>query len=266
MRPLLSSTRSNNNKWRKVLLGLRLWYFAAALAITAAATLCWFELSASARLPLLTPRPSFALYEDSLVDSGQLDDVLLQQVVEQCMRQQDTFIWLQQSSTGQQVAVWDDHALHVGLGRVDSSCALLHIPLASSDRSIGLCTDAALYIQLLGGWIVPATSHGLKHAQQCGYRSAVMFLEPLYEPWLLWLEQQQHIVTVYAPNFEQLFGYDEAAHKRMRVVLCKVQRCQQLVSKYIEQLHSTATLMYTGECWAHLYLQAEYDLIDKLSG
>ena len=74
-----------------------------------------------------------------------------------------------------------------------------------------------------------------------------MFLEPLYEPWISWLEEQQHVVAVYAPNFEQVFGYDQAAHKRMRAVLCKVHRCYELMQKYLEDIHSTASLLYTGE-------------------
>ncbi|WIA34467.1 hypothetical protein OEZ86_012798 [Tetradesmus obliquus] len=80
------------------------------------------------------------------------------------------------------------------------------IPLAAADRSIGLCTDAALYMQLLGAWVVP----------------------------------------VYAPNFEQVFGYDREAHMRMQLVLCKVQRCQQLMQQYLNDIGSSAQLLYTG--------------------
>jgi hypothetical protein len=73
-----------------------------------------------------------------------------------------------------------------------------------------------------------------------------MFLEPLYDSWLTWMDQQQHVVAAYAPNFEQLFGYDQAAHKRMRLILCKVRRCEELMRKYLEDIHSTASVVYTG--------------------
>jgi hypothetical protein len=125
-------------------------------------------------------------------------------------------------------------------------CPLLQVPLAASHRSIGLCTDAALYITLLGGWLVPDTHDGLQAAQACGGRSAVLLLEHLYEPWVEWLQQQPAVVAVHAPNFEHMFAYDTGAHQRMHVVLCKVQRCVQLLARYLADIGSTAALMYTG--------------------
>lgn len=238
---------------------IRPWHFAACLLLTALVGLC---LQFRAGLPSSSStHQQQALALDGSADapdeSFAVDDSLVQQIVQRCMQQQDTFIWVQQ----RQVAVWDDTKLHLRPGGLDQRCGLFHIPLAGSDRSIGLCTDAALYVQLLGGWIAPASQHGLQHAQACGLKSAVLFLEPLYDSWLNWLEQQQHVVAVYAPNFEQVFGYDRTAHQRMRVVLCKVRRCQELMSKYLEEIHSTATMIYTGarglHCWfacqAHMH-------------
>lgn len=244
MQPLFSTTRTSQRLISSR--SIRLWHCAAALLLTAAASLCWFHLKAAHSLPYGTNHQSFALDEDVVTDDTfKLDDLLVHNIVQQCMQQQDTFIWLQQKGGGRKaVAAWDDHQLH---GAVYHSCGLFHIPLASSDRSIGLCTDAALYVQLLGGLIAPATEHGLKHVQRCGHKSAVMFLEPLYEPWLTWIEQQQHVVAVYAPNFEQVFEYDSAAHKRMHIILCKAHRCHELMDRYLDSIRSTATLIYTGE-------------------
>jgi len=251
MRTVVLPGRQSGPSVRRIR-SLRLWHCVAALLVTAAATwlvaLWWLQsAAATAGLSLLSDSSTFTVDEPVTHEVRMLNDVWLQEVVLHCMQQQDTFIWLQQSSKGQQVIVWDERQLHAKMRLLDRRCALLHIPLASSDRSIGLCTDAALYAQLLGGWIVPATGYGLEHAQKCGRRSAAMFLEPLYEPWISWLEEQQHVVAVYAPNFEQVFGYDQAAHKRMRVVLCKVHRCYELMQKYLEDIHSTASLLYTGE-------------------
>jgi hypothetical protein len=132
-------------------------------------------------------------------------------------------------------------------------CPVALIPLAAADRSIGLCTDAALYMQLLGAWIVPgdpeAAQSTLQKTTKClagmqqqaagiakhmGLRqassaaaigvarhasaasagssgtttaaagAAVLFLEPLYESWLQWLQARPAVVAVYAPNFEQV--------------------------------------------------------------
>lgn len=228
---------------------VRSWHYAACLVLTAVAGLCWLQLRASEGLPSLAEHQQTYAWDHNAAmdDTINVDDSLVQQIVQSCMQQQDTFIWLQSSSSRHKphLAVSTESHLHRKSGQ--PVCGLFHIPLAASDRSIGLCTDAALYIQLLRGWITPASEAGLKHAQACGLKSAVMFLEPLYDPWLNWLEQQQHVVAVYAPNFEQVFGYDRTAHQRMQVILCKVHRCQELMDKYREEIHSTATMIYTGK-------------------
>lgn len=242
-----SSFKRHRNAHSSGLRRLRLWHLVAAAAVLlTTAILFWAE--GLPRAPQTTQELTFALDEAVTDASFVLDDLVVQRIVEQCMKQQDTFIWVQRTASGDShVAVWNDVQLHMRSDHVDHSCGLFHIPLASSDRSIGLCTDAALYVQLLGGWIAPATAHGLSHSKKCGHKSAVFFLEPLYESWLTWLDKDQHVVAVYAPNFEQLFAYDQAAHKRMRVILCKVRRCEQLMAKYLEAIHSTASLIFTGK-------------------
>jgi hypothetical protein len=44
----------------------------------------------------------------------------------------------------------------------------------------------------------------------------------------------------------QVFGYDKDFHLRMQLVLCKVQRCQQLMQQYLKDIGSSAQLLYTG--------------------
>lgn len=232
---------------RNLLSCIRLWHCAAALILTAAAGLVWFEVRVSESTPYMTQHVPYSLDDAAKGENSSfVNDVLVQQLVQACMLQQDTFIWLTRAKGQQQMVVVDDHALHRSSGRADVQCGLIHIPLSSSNRSIGLCTDAALYVLLLGAWITPATDLGLKHAQACSSRSSVMFLEPLYDSWLSWLDQQQHVVAAYAPNFEQMFAYDQAAHRRMQLILCKVRRCEELMRKYLEDIHSTASIIYTG--------------------
>lgn len=244
---------ASSNRRRSLSL-LRPWHLAAALVLSALAALCWVELSAFGALPSITAgsRSTYAALSEQGTDTetqSAVDDLLVQEVVRQCMQQQDTLIWLHATKTTTPAAV-SVHSSKAPGRQWQDTCALFHIPLASADRSIGLCTDAALYMQLLGGWIVPAsatTPLGMSHAQRCGHKSAVLFLEPLYEPWLSWLEQQQHVVALYAPNFEQVFGYDAAAHGRMHLILCKVRRCEELMRRYLDDIHSSARIMYTGE-------------------
>lgn len=174
---------------------------------------------------------------------GAVNDELVQSIVQKCMLKQPTIIALRHR-TRQPVVFLSAKQLDRQMR--DARCPLFHIPLADSDRSIGLCTDAALYMQLLDAWIVPNTHLGLKQAQQCADSSAVLFLEPLYEPWTNWLLKSTITVAVYAPNFEHVFEYDQDAHKRMQLILCKVYRCEELMDAYIEDIGSEAILVYTG--------------------
>lgn len=50
----------------------------------------------------------------------------------------------------------------------------------------------------------------------------------------------------------QVLGYDEEAHLRMQLVICKVRRCQALMQQYLLDIGSSARLLYTGE--GHLLL------------
>lgn len=232
---------------RHILSRVRLWHCAAALIITAAAGLAWFQLLASESTPDMTQSVPYSLEDAERNEkSSSVDDVLVQQLVQACMQQQDTFIWLTRAKGQQQVAVVDDHNWQRSSSSGAEQCGLIHIPLSSSDRSIGLCTDAALYVTLLRAWITPATDPGLQHAQNCSSKSCILFLEPLYDSWLSWLDQQQHVVAAYAPNFEQMFAYDQAAHRRMLLILCKVRRCEQMMRQYLIDIHSTASIICTG--------------------
>lgn len=214
----------------------------AILSALVAAVLCTFWITVRAWQRLQTSQPP------GPTAPGTVNDLLLHAIVQKCMLQQPTTIILSDERRQQVVAFSSQKQVEVQAAA--GACPLLHIPLAESDRSIGLCTDAALYVQLLGARIVPDTQYGLEQAQRCGITSAVLFLEPLYEPWVNWLLSFPKVVAVYAPNFEHVFGYDKDAHKRMQLILCKVYRCNELMDAYIEDISSDAILVYTGEaCW-----------------
>ncbi|KAF6260038.1 solute carrier, TRAMD3 or PAT1-domain-containing protein [Scenedesmus sp. NREL 46B-D3] len=48
---------------------------------------------------------------------------------------------------------------------------------------------------------------------------------------------------------EAVLGYDEEAHLRMQLVICKVRRCQALMQQYLLDIGSSARLLYTGPGW-----------------
>lgn len=177
--------------------------------------------------------------------SDAIDDVLLRSIVHQCMLQQPTTIMLLDRQRKQVAAIKTARPLHKHLAA--AACPLVFIPLAENDRSIGLCTDAALYMQVYDARIVPDTQVGLQQAQACSLSSAVLFLEPLYDPWNNWLEIHPRVVAIFAPNFEHVFGYDKEAHLRMQLVLCKVYACNELMDVYLDDIGGDALLLYTGK-------------------
>lgn len=211
----------------------KIWIIIMCIFIIA---VCAFCIAATAWGNLHSAQPAHG------IASGIVNDLLLHSVVEECMRQQPTTIIVHAERV---YSFGSNRRLHRHIA--DAACPLFHIPLAEGDRSIGLCTDAALYVQLLGARIVPDTQFGLQQAERCAVNSAVLFLEPLYDRWINWLSSNSKLVAAYAPNFEHVFGYDRDAHTRMQLILCKVYRCNELMDAYMDDISSDATLVYTGE-------------------
>jgi hypothetical protein len=122
---------------------------------------------------------------------------------------------------------------------------------AADDRTLGLCTDAAVYVQLLGARIVPASTHLDAYSAACGGRTARMLLEGMHEHWAEpepppHGQQRAPLLRVWAPNFENAYASDRQAHAAMQLVLCKVQRCRQLMQAYMASLGSTARVMHVA--------------------
>jgi hypothetical protein len=240
----------------------QLWQLALVLCTAAALSGLWLAARFSHHLPssaYASNRKAAASLTTAVTwVPGRIHDVLLHQIIQECMQHQDTVIAFHPTSTqAVEVIPTDDitaTSAHASpAAAATGGCPAVIIPLAAADRSIGLCTDAALYMQLLGAWIVPGDPAAAQHSlqafslnclagqqqqQQATYDirntaaaqaaqtsrvagaglagrtdaaaiagapgAAVLFLEPLYEPWLQWLQQHPAAVAAYAPNFEQV--------------------------------------------------------------
>jgi hypothetical protein len=100
--------------------------------------------------------------------------MLLHQIIQQCMQHQDTVIAFHPTSAPAVVAIQTgDRRARLAHATPPTatlgSCPAVLIPLAAEDRSIGLCTDAALYMQLLGAWIVPGDPAAAQDTLQDSY-------------------------------------------------------------------------------------------------
>ncbi len=217
-------------------------------------------------------------------DCAAVDDVLLAQYVTLCTAQQDTTVVLQKaaaaitahSAAAPAAPAQQQHApahrtavtlseerlpRHLGvtgdaaagdtavsgMSGAAQRCPPVLLPLAAGDRSHGLCTDAGLYAQLLGAWLLPDTPAARRRAAGCGGRSVLLFLEPLYDAWLEAADAASPaLAVVLAPNFEQLSVSDTAGVQRAQLVLCKVGRCTQLMRPFLAAINSSAVLLTTG--------------------
>lgn len=168
--------------------------------------------------------------------SNGIADELLLAIITQCMKQQDTLIWCN-NSDHEVVASFDAQIVE------DATCPLIDIMLAAPDRSIGLCTDAAIYVHTLGARILPASVHMANYDTHCGNRTARMSLEPLYESWVSCAPGRLHI---FAPNWEQALQSDHDLHQCMHLIICKVKRCELLFREYVKDMGSNAQVLYTG--------------------
>ena len=166
------------------------------------------------------------------------DDRVLRSTIELCLQRGDSY--LAHDIQHQHTLAFPTYGELAAAG----PCPLLDIMLSSEDRSVGLCTDAALYMHLLGARLFPKTQNLQPYQQHCNNKTARMFLEPMYEEWLSPVPGALH---VFSPNFENMYASDEPLHRKMQLVLCKVQRCMELCSLYFQQLGTQATLLYTGQ-------------------
>lgn len=233
-----------------------------AAAVTAAVGLAWLALTGLSRHHLPHSLPATA---DALNDySGhrlpaKVDDQLVFKIVEQCFQQAESIIAYVPGAKYSPAVSFAGRPKSTVEQMLATRCPAVVIPLSEDDRTIGLCTDAALYVYMMGAWIVPSGPAREQVIRDClqpvdpkqsAYRSrteAVLFLEPLYELWLDWLELDPQLVAAYAPNFEHVFKYDEEAHVRMQLVLCKVHRCKELFERYLKDIGNKAPVIYTGQ-------------------
>lgn len=167
-----------------------------------------------------------------------VSDSFTEEIVQLCMSRRHAMLYIPHHAPGRVHAT--DSYDKVAQG---SHCPTADILLEPDDRSIGLCTDAALYMQLFGSRLfASAAALPPAYAAACINSTARLFLEPLYESWF-----SPGAVHVHLPNFENMVASDRQLHARLDLVLCKVQRCVTLVAPYLSDLGSNARVMYVGE-------------------
>lgn len=160
---------------------------------------------------------------------------------------------------------------HTPAAASSHSCPLADIMLGAEGRSAGLCADAAVYVALLGARILPGDADLDAYTAVCGNATARMSLEHIHERWALGggpvdsadggsggdsgsgggstgdpAAARRPWLAAWAPNFENAYASDAAAHAAMALVLCKVERCQELMAPYLSGLGTGAQLMLTG--------------------
>lgn len=163
-----SSSRPKATLQQRKSRSTKLWQLAIGCIIAAALSGTWLGASISHHMPMLThasnrraPAPGAVASAATWVP-GRVHDGLLHQIIQNCMQQQDTVITFTPDSI-EAVAAFHASAGSAGSAHTTTAssaapgarCPVAMIPLAAADRSIGLCTDAALYMQLLGAWVVP---------------------------------------------------------------------------------------------------------------
>lgn len=109
------------------------------------------------------------------------------------------------------------------------NCPLVDIMLGAPERSVGICTDAALYAMHLGARILPLVDT-LAHGAACGPGTARLFLEAAYPQWVSPDPRVRHLCV---PNPEHLYVADVAVHARIDTWLCKTEVCRSLLRGYI---------------------------------
>lgn len=167
-----------------------------------------------------------------------VSDSFTEEIVQLCMSRRHAMLYIPHHAPGRVHAT--DSYDKVAQA---SHCPTADILLEPDDRSIGLCTDAALYMQLFGSRLfASAAALPPAYAAACINSTARLFLEPLYESWF-----SPGAVHVHLPNFENMVASDRQLHARLDLVLCKVQRCVTLVAPYLSDLGSNARVMYVGE-------------------
>lgn len=178
---------------------------------------------------------------------------LLKKLVEECSQRRSSWIWLQgkEAPTGgvgrqqqplsrntQQVRVRTslstEEADDVDAFTPGGGCPLVDIPMHASERSVGMCTDAALYVLLLRGRIIPPGPWDLRlNPQISNLNSNLCPSAPKGRLFLENLDESSFAdgapasaVNLFLPNPEQLYLKDVALHRRMQYVLCKTRSCQ----------------------------------------
>jgi len=111
-----------------------------------------------------------------------------------------------------------DLASTVVLCACGRQCPIMDIMLKGSERSIGMCTDAMLYVLHLGARVIGGLDDARQYDSYCGAATARLFLENMHEEFL---SKQPGVLHMQLVNAEHLYLKDAKLHKKMDAFLVK---------------------------------------------
>jgi len=107
----------------------------------------------------------------------------------------------------------------------------MDIMLRGSERGIGMCTDAMLYVLHAGARLIPWQENQQVYDALCPH-NARLFLETMYESFI---SSQPGVLHLMLPNSEHMWVRDQHLHAKMQVFLCKTRLCLTTLRQHLSQ-------------------------------
>jgi hypothetical protein len=155
-------------------------------------------------------------------------------------------------------------------------CPPLDVMLRGQERGVGMCTDVALYVLRSGARIIPmpSTEEARRHYdEQCGKRTARMFLESMYQEFFFSgggggggttgtaaatttansaaasqppTSSPSGVLHLHLLNSEHMWTRDHAMHARVDAFLCKTRFCERLARAHVRRRGLRAAVWFVG--------------------
>lgn len=115
--------------------------------------------------------------------------------------------------------------------------------LRGSERGVGMCTDAALYVLHARGRIIPAPPSARAYNAVCGAGTARLFLETMYSQFV---SRAPGVLHMQLLNAEHMWARDAALHERMDAWLCKTRVCVGLLLRHAAAQGYKGRVLFVG--------------------
>jgi len=119
------------------------------------------------------------------------------------------------------------------------------IMLNGNERSVGMCTDVAMYAMHAGARIVPVQKPGGEYDAACGARTARMMLETIYSEFIS-KSAGPGVLYLQLVNQEHIWEKDAAHHSKVGIFLCKTRFCAALLKAHVAAQKWSAEVRLMG--------------------